>query len=154
MNKKADILAEELIKEAGEFREQCKARQKYLKQQSKKRQQKTAAEVLAEELIKEAGIVTHVSKAVNGVKRAGQLLTGSHANGLNKSLKTMQNASAGTLKDSIKTGEQMMSTQKALGKEVAKVRAARAGVAGVGLGIAGAKMMNSNKQQEGNTLNV
>ena len=130
MNKKAEILAEELIKEAGEFREQCKARQKYLKQQRKKQQQKTASEVLAEELIKEASIVTHASKAVNGIKRAGQLLTGSHANGLKKSLKTMQNASAGTLKDSLKTGEQMMLTQKALNKEASKVRATRLGVAG------------------------
>ena len=147
----SEILAEELIKEAGEFREQCKARQKYLKQQRKKQQQKTASEVLAEELIKEASIVTHASKAVNGIKRAGQLLTGSHANGLKKSLKTMQNASAGTLKDSLKTGEQMMLTQKALNKEASKVRATRLGVAGVGL--AGAKMMKT-KQQESNIPNV
>lgn len=99
-----------------------------------------------EQIYKEAGVVSHASKATNGIKRAGQLLTGSYAKGLKKSLNNMQNKGPMNLKESLKTGEKMMLTQKELGKEVKKVRAARAGVAGTA--GAGALGLNNSKEQE------
>ena len=77
-------------KEAGEFREQAKARLKYLKMKKKekekkisdedvryymaghvgagvKKTEKKASEQL-DELYKEAGLINHASKVVNGVK--------------------------------------------------------------------------------------
>lgn len=99
-----------------------------------------------EEIFKEARIVSHASKATNGIKRAGQLLTGSYAKGLKKSLKNLSNKPAGSFQESLKTGEKMMLTQKELGKELGKVRATRAGAVGtVGVGAAG---LNSNKNTE------
>ena len=150
-------------KAAGEFREQCKARQKYLKERKKKKAQKeleyymkghigagvkkTASEQLAEELIKEAGLVNHASKVINGVKRGTQLITGSHARGLKNNLNTLRNTPTNGLKDSMQIGDKMMSTQKALNKEVGKVRAARVGTAGiVGAGIGLGTKNKSNKQ--------
>lgn len=104
---------------------------------------KKASETL-DELVKEAGVISHASRATNGIKRTGQLLTGSYARGLKKSLKNLSNKPAGNFQDSLKTGEKMMLTQKELGKEIGKVRATRAGVAGaVGVGA-----LNTNKKEE------
>ena len=141
-------------KVAGEFREQCKARQKHIALQRKKRteRQKTAAEIIAEELIKEAGLVNHASKVVNGAKRTGQLLTGSHARKLKKNLTNLQNSPSGNLKESLTIGNKMMSTKRELGKELGKVTATRAGVTGAGL--IGATSINKNKSQGVDGLNV
>ena len=127
------------------------ADRKYLKAQTKAMREelnnhskttKKASDCL-DELVKEAGVVNHASKAVNGAKRVGQLLTGSRAKSLKKSLNTLSNSPAGNLADSVKTGNKMLSTQKALDKEIGKVRATRAGVAGTAIGTA---LTNSNKK--------
>ena len=77
-------------KEAGEFREQAKARLKYLKMKKKEKEKKISNEDVRyymaghvgagvkktekkvseqlDELYKEAGLINHASKVVNGVK--------------------------------------------------------------------------------------
>ena len=110
---------------------------------------KKASEQL-DEMVKEAGIVNHASKAVNGVKRATQLLTGSKARKLSANFKTLNNTSATNFKDSVKLGEKMMNTQKALNAELGKVKKARMAVAGVGVGTAGASSILSSKKGEQN----
>lgn len=100
-----------------------------------------------DELVKEASVVNHASKAVNGMRRAGQLLTGSQARSLKKQVKSLQNAPVGTFKDSVATGNKLLETQKALGKEVGKVRAARAGALGTAVGT-GMVTTNKNNTQE------
>ena len=110
---------------------------------------KTASECL-DELVKEAGIVNHASKAVNGIKRTGQLLTGSKARKLNNNLKTLNNTPATNFKDSVKLGEKMMNTQKALNSELGKVKKARMATVGVGVGAAGASSILNSKKGEQN----
>lgn len=147
---------------AGEFREQCKARQKYLREQKKKREQqkleyymhghtsagikKTASEQLAEELIKEAGLVNHASKVVHGLKRGTQLITGSRATKLKNNLNDLSNIPTNNLEESMQVGKKMLSTQKALNKEMGKVRATRAGIVGTGAAIGLGANNKSNKQ--------
>lgn len=109
---------------------------------------KKASETL-DELVKEAGVITHASKATNGIKRAGQLLTGSYARGLKKSLKNMNKMPAGSFQDSLKTGEKMLLTQKELGKELGKVKATRLGTVGA-VGTVGTTTLGKNKKQEQN----
>ena len=110
---------------------------------------KKASEQL-DEMVKEAGIVNHASKAVNGVKRATQLLTGSKARKLSANFKTLNNTSATNFKDSVKLGEKMMNTQKALNSELGKVKKARMATVGVGVGAAGASSILNSKKGEQN----
>lgn len=141
-----------------EFREECKARLQYERKLKKKREEKQKAEnkidkkasVYLDLMVKEASIISHASKVVNGTKRVGQLLTGSHAKKLKTSLKTLNNAPATNFKDSVKIGNQIATTQKALNTELGKVRKARMATAGVGAGIAGASSISKNKQGEPN----
>ena len=54
------------MNKSAEFREQCRARQKYLKKRRKKTEKK--ASVYLDLMVKEAGLVNHASKVINGVK--------------------------------------------------------------------------------------